>query len=276
MRHPPALATGYTAAMPIHDWTRVYAGIFHDFHQTWIIEIRRALQRGLLPAGYYAQAEQVARQAVSDVLTLQLAAGGDAAADDERPSGSAADIGDARGGSLAVAVAPPRLSVTDAADDAAVYAARADRVAVRHVSGDRVVAFIELVSPGNKHSRTAVEDFVDQAVALLSDGVHLQVVDLFPPRRFDPDGLHGAIWEQFNRPYAAPAAKPLTAAAYSAAQPVTCYVEPLAVGDPLPELPLFLTAGRYVNVPLEQTYMAAYADVPQRWKAVIEAAGPPA
>jgi hypothetical protein len=29
--------------MPIHDWTRVDAGIFHDFHQTWMPEIKRAL-----------------------------------------------------------------------------------------------------------------------------------------------------------------------------------------------------------------------------------------
>ena len=250
--------------MPIHDWTRVYAGIFHDLHHTWITEIRRALQRGLLPAGYYAQAEQVARPAVSDVLTLQLTAG--------EAAGSAAPVsdGDANGGSLAVAVAPPRLSVTDEGDDAAIYAARADRVAIRHVSGDRIVAFIELVSPGNKHSRTAVDEFVDKAVDLLSDGIHLQVVDLFPPRRSDPDGLHGAIWEQFNRTYTPPAGKPLTAAAYVAAIPTTCYVEPLAVGDALPDLPLFLTPGRYVNVPLEATYAAAYADVPERWKRVIE------
>ena len=251
--------------MPIHDWTRVYAGVFHDFHHTWITEIRRALQRGLLPAGYYAQAEQVVRPAVSDVLTLQRAID-----DDDLPIDSGVDAEDATGGSLALAAAPPRLSVTDAGDDAAVYAARADRIAVRHVSGDRVVAFIELVSPGNKHSRKAVEDFVGKAVDILSDGVHLQVVDLFPPRRFDPDGLHGAIWEQFNRSYAAPPGKPLTAAAYAATQPVTCYVEPLAVGDALPDLPLFLTSGRYVNVPLEPTYAAAYADVPERWKRVIE------
>jgi hypothetical protein len=29
--------------MPIHDWTRVDAGIFHHFHQSWIPEISRAL-----------------------------------------------------------------------------------------------------------------------------------------------------------------------------------------------------------------------------------------
>jgi hypothetical protein len=27
--------------MPIHDWTRVDAGIFHDFHQSWVPEIAR-------------------------------------------------------------------------------------------------------------------------------------------------------------------------------------------------------------------------------------------
>lgn len=40
--------------MPVHDWTRVEAGIFHDFHTVWIGQIRNALNEGLLPAGYYA------------------------------------------------------------------------------------------------------------------------------------------------------------------------------------------------------------------------------
>jgi len=38
--------------MPIHDWSRVDAGLFHDFHQAWTIELRKALNRGLLPPGY--------------------------------------------------------------------------------------------------------------------------------------------------------------------------------------------------------------------------------
>jgi len=47
--------------MPIHDWTKVPAGIFHDFHAAWIIELRNALNDGFLPSGYYALAEQVTR-----------------------------------------------------------------------------------------------------------------------------------------------------------------------------------------------------------------------
>ena len=35
--------------MPIHDWTRVDAGIFHAFHLSWIAEIARVLNRGQLP-----------------------------------------------------------------------------------------------------------------------------------------------------------------------------------------------------------------------------------
>ena len=59
--------------MPIHDWTRVDAGIFHDFHHEWISTIRRALNDGLLPSEYYALAEQQAAGFGPDVLTLQIA-----------------------------------------------------------------------------------------------------------------------------------------------------------------------------------------------------------
>src|SRR5438876_6941035 len=36
-------------AMPVHNWTRVDAGIFHHFHHDWIAEFARVLNRGLLP-----------------------------------------------------------------------------------------------------------------------------------------------------------------------------------------------------------------------------------
>ena len=57
--------------MPIHDWSRVDAGIFHHFHHAWIEEIARALNRGVLPGEYYAMAEQHTSQFGPDVLTLQ-------------------------------------------------------------------------------------------------------------------------------------------------------------------------------------------------------------
>ena len=57
--------------MPIHDWTRVGAGIFHHFHHEWISAISRALNAGLLPPDYYALAEQVAGGRGPDVLALE-------------------------------------------------------------------------------------------------------------------------------------------------------------------------------------------------------------
>jgi hypothetical protein len=56
--------------MPVHDRTRVDAGIFHAFHHGWIEELARALNRGVLPRDYYALPEQLAAGFGPNVLTL--------------------------------------------------------------------------------------------------------------------------------------------------------------------------------------------------------------
>jgi hypothetical protein len=61
-----------------------------------------------------------------------------------------------------------------------------------------------------------------------------------------------------------------TLAAYEADEVVRAYVEPVSLGDVLPEMPLFLTAGGHVPVKLESTYQSAWQAVPRRWQAVIE------
>ena len=57
--------------MPMHDWTRVPAGIFHAFHHGWISTLGNALNAGVLPPEYYALPEQPAAGFGPDVLTLQ-------------------------------------------------------------------------------------------------------------------------------------------------------------------------------------------------------------
>ena len=104
----------------------------------------------------------------------------------------------------------------------------------------------------------------------LRQGVHLVIVDLFPPTRRDPQGIHGALAAEFHDDYTAPPDKPLTLASYSAGPPAVAYVEPTAVGTLLAEMPLFLEPDEYVNVPLEATYQEAWRGVPQRWRAVLE------
>jgi hypothetical protein len=151
------------------------------------------------------------------------------------------------------------------------YARKQSTLVVRHSSGDRIVALVDVVSPGNKSSRHALRSFVEKAAAALFRGYHLLLLDLHPPGPRDPRDIHGAIWSEISDDlYVAPADKPLTIAAYSAGQVKTAYVEPVAVGDPLPGMPLFLDPVAYVVMPLEATYQAAWGSVPRRWRQVLE------
>lgn len=243
--------------MPAHDWKRVSPGTFHDFHCTWIPEIKTRLNTGLLPADFYAQVEQVAGDTITDVLTL-------------RPeNGRSKESGDSGGG---IALAPPKVRIT-AKLEIDVYAAMARRLTIRHASGDQIVAMIDVVSPGNKSSQREFRRFVEKAATTLIHGCHLLLIDLLPPTSRDPQGVDGALWAELgDESYVAPADKPLTLAAYTAGITKTAYVEPFAVGDVLNSMPLFLTETDYVTVPLEETYQAAYRSVPRRWREMLEAA----
>ena len=66
----------------------------------------------------------------------------------------------------------------------------------------------------------------------------------------------------------------MTLAAYEAVLGVRAFVESVAVGDLLPEMPLFLKRDACVYVPLEATYQTAFAAVPRRWRRVLEAPAP--
>ncbi len=86
--------------------------------------------------------------------------------------------------------------------------------------------------------------------------------------------MHGAVAERLDEtiaPYVMSAAEPLTFAAYAAQENPTAYLEHRNFGDALPEMPLFLRADRYVNLPLESTYQAAYRGVPAFYRNILEA-----
>src|SRR5437773_1409602 len=123
--------------MPVHDWTRVEAGIFHAFHTTWVAEIQNALNEGVLPEGYYSLAQQ--------------------------------------------------------------------------------------------------------ALEALDSGIHLLLVELFPPGPHDPAGMHGVVrsfLEDSGELYDLPPHAPLTLASYAAGTEVEIYLEHLAPGASLAEMPL--------------------------------------
>lgn len=237
--------------MPIHDWTRVEPGDFHDFHQCWVVEIRNALNRGLLPPEYMAMTDQITGRPIPDVVTLQT----------RQPAGPA--------GGVAVADTPPSARVV-ARREKVNYAKRADRVVIRHGRG-KVVAVIEVLSPGNKDSRAAIRTFVEKAADILAQGVSLFVVDLFPPTARDPKGIAAAIWDEVGGdPFETPPDKPLTVASFPPGEISPAYIEPVGVGDPFPELPIFLSADHYVSAPLEETYMRAWEVYPPVLKQLIE------
>jgi hypothetical protein len=248
--------------MPLRDWTRVPGCVYHDFHTGFLVAIRRVLNSGVLPEGYYALADQSMRTMGPDVLTL----GPSPAPPTPTPGATG------RGTRLAVAEPPPRVRVT-ARTAPRPFGFRQKRVAIRHKSDDRGVALIELVSPGNKAARYPFQTFVRKAVRAIERRIHILIVDPFPPGKRDPNGVHGAIRDALGGdPYTQPPDKRLTVAAYEAdpAGPV-CYVEPLAPGDPLPDAPLFLEPGYYVPVPLERAYGIAFEDVLPPSRAQLEA-----
>lgn len=246
--------------MPVHDWTSVEAGIFHAFHVAWIPELQRALNGSLLPAGYYALAEQHAGRSIADVLTLHA---------DTEAEGSA-ETASGPGGT-ALALAPPKVSYRQTVELSLLTRRRT--VAIRHVSGHQLVALIEILSPANKDRPRTVAEFVDKAAEAIEAGVHLLLVDLFPPGPHDPQGINRLICESIGRPrepFSLPAGAPLTLASYAADSLTEVYLEHLAPGDTLPEMPLFLDPQHYVNVPLEPTYAAAWQGMPSFWRDVLE------
>lgn len=246
--------------MPIHDWSRVDAGVFHAFHTSWIGDIQKALNAGLLPTDYYALAEQVGGGVIPDVLTLKRNGRHGQPHAGETPPGNGVTV-----------MRPPATRiVATVAEDA--YVRKRRTIAIRQVSDDRVIALLEIVSPGNKSSAKALRDFVAKALAALEAGVHLLLIDLHGPTARDPQGVHGVIWEELGgRHYTAPAGKPLTLVSYVADLMRTAYVEPVAVGDKLRDMPLFLEPDFYVNVPLEATYQQAWQGVPRHLRGVLEA-----
>jgi hypothetical protein len=247
--------------VPVHDWTRVDAGIFHHFHHVWIDENARALNRKLKGSDYYALAEQVAGGLGPDVLTLQKPLRRSAAGRGRKQ----------RPGSVTLTQTPPRVRFR-ITNPPLWYASKKKAVTIRHVSEHNVVAELEIVSPGNKAGRSPLQAFVRKAQDLLAAGVHLSLVDLFPPTPRDPHGIHPVVGgDDDGADFVFDRAKPLTCAAYVGGPGAEAFVEPVAVGDRLPTLPLFLTGEEYVPVPLEATYRAAFAEVPDVWREVLTA-----
>src|SRR5439155_1416185 len=75
----------------------------------------------------------------------------------------------------ALAEAPPRVSVTRTIKPSALRRRRT--LTIRHTSGHRIVALVEIVSQANKSSADAVAEFVSKVGGALRAGIHVVVID---------------------------------------------------------------------------------------------------
>jgi hypothetical protein len=250
--------------MAIHDWAKIFAGGFHHFHQAWVLRISDQLNRGILPQGYFAAAEQASGGSYPDVVALEM--------DIQEPSmaGGFEDSADRQSGGLALATVPPNVRFRFDSE-LVQYSEKADRVAIRNVSGNKVVAIIEVVSPGNKHSGLAFNKFRDKIQHLTERGIQILIVDLFPPGTFDPEGIPRGL--QIESDSVVPATtkeEPLSFTSLRVSDHVSGFVELSAVGQNVPTMPLFLNSERYVNVPLNESYEQAWTSLPRPWQEILE------
>lgn len=237
--------------MPLLDHFHPPLSLVHGwrgFHTAWIAYTSGRLNR-VLPLGYFAEETAHAGPHFEiDIATFGA---------DAPPVGGPAVPAVGR-----VAVAEPAVWAPPVPTTVPVVFADDFEVRVlSNLGGEarRLVAAIELVSPANKDRPSARRAFAAKVASYLYNGVAVILVDVVTDRTAN---LHNEALDLFAPPGVArlPDSVRLYAAAY---QPIRrgdrtetdIWVVPLAVGDRLPTLPLWLTAVEYVPVDFEETYV---------------------
>ena len=112
---------------------------------------------------------------------------------------------------------------------------------------------------------------MDKTIALLRAGIHVVIIDLFLPTERDPFGIHKAIWDEIEEEdFVFPAGKDRILVSYETGGVHAAYVEPVGVGDALPDMPLFLPNDLHVTTPLEANYQAEWDASPDELRIAVE------
>jgi hypothetical protein len=215
--------------MPLHDWTKFDAGVFHDFHQGWAVQISSALNSGLLPDEYYALIQMPLATTEAEIFPLVFGS----------------DRLDEQG--------YPREITAE--DERQIYVIKKNIIGIHRSSDESLVAKVELVAPGNKSTEAAYRRLLNRVTNEVDRGIHLLLVDVFPPGVADYNGLHNEICAKLGC-YSIDLAdaKDRVAASLVAGDPPRIFGKPLVVGEELPTMPLFLSPHHSVDVPLEEAY----------------------
>lgn len=262
--------------MPLLDHFRPPLSVerhWEAFHARWATAIADALNANLLPPDYFAEPHvHVGSRVEVDVATFEGHAGGTAG-------------GSIAGGAVATAtLAAPSPAWSPPAPALSVPAVFPDSIEVLVYSteaGPTLVAAVELVSPGNKDRREERRAFAAKCAAYLQQGVGLVVIDVVTTRQAN---LHDELMEllaaaAYDRSALLLSSKryELYAVAYRPSRSrrggegalngatggdgtgdrIDMWPAPLAVGQPLPFLPLPLDKGRFVPLDLESAYTEA-------------------
>lgn len=214
------------------------------------------LNAGALPPDLFAMAEQIIGGPAPDVVTLRDWP--DAPAGRPLPDGTQLPGGVV---TLAEPIAPPATEFSLAASQS--YVRKKSQIVIKHELG-RVISVIELVSPGNKHSRVEIGRLVEKSAALIHEGINLLVIDPFPPSPRDPEGIANLIWHEIDASSELSffADRPLVATSFQANPAPIAYFNRFSVGDRIPPMPVFLIEDRYVMLPLEETYQKVWSALP--------------
>src|SRR5262249_48267670 len=151
---------------------------------------------------------------------------------------------------------PPRVAVMPAVfpDDFEVHV-------FSSAAGPTLVAAVELVSPGNKDRGGARRAFAAKCAAYLQRGIGLMVVDIVTSRHANlHDELMALLGHAEGFTFPAPTPRPARAsrpAHREGRNGVDLWREPLAVGQPLPTLPLAVRGLGCLPIDLEGTYTEA-------------------
>jgi hypothetical protein len=223
---------------------------WESFHSTWASSLADLLNRDVLPPGYIAL-EQIHSGAPIEIDVATYSEGGTI----QSPAGNGGVVTVPR--TVWVPAAPPLLLP-------AVFPERCTVEVLATEGGRTLVAAIELVSSGNKDRDVKRRLFVAKCAAALAKGVGLVIVDVVTTRQAN---LHNNLLELLG--VAATSHMPASQALYAVAyrplrrdqqEQIETWPMPLAVGQPLPIVPLSLGAELGVPVDLE----AAYVDACQR------------
>ena len=221
---------------------------WEGFYGWWAAAIAGSLNEHFLPPDYFAEFQvTVGTRVEIDVATFNEDGGPDA----PRPNGPATTAVQTR------IWAPP----TPVAVLPAIFPDDFEVQVFSNVGGPVLVAAIELVSPGNKDRDESRRAFVAKCAAYLQRGIGLIVVDIVTSRHAN---LHHELMAFLGQPAggAFPSPTPVYATAYRPAHrqernEIDLWREPLALGQPLPTLPLAVRGLGYLPIDLEGTYMEA-------------------